>query len=181
MKKLVVAALLCNAFHGANASGEVILHFTDSVTPVWQETAGFYLEVSGKFVQTSPGKASVVMRLLDNARPVTITHDSAEGGGWALAKQDDLPHDFMEGERPREPQTVTWRIQVRRLQHPVQKIMLSELRAGRWETMISQDVALKNLREWVENPVVTFGIAGPMVLESPRTRMIRESSLILIR
>jgi len=185
MKKqiLIVAALLCHAnpVWAEQVPGEQMIHFTDSVIPVWPAT-GFYLEVSGQFVKTTPGEASVVMRLLDNARPLVVTYDSAEGGGWTLVRQGDLPRDLADNTTPGGEKTVTWRIHVRKVQQSVQKIVLSELRAGTWEVVISQDLALQGLWEWVANQsIVTFGIAGPLVLENPRVRVRREPTLFLVR
>ena len=181
MKKMifVAAALLCYAIAWADQTGgERIETFASNV--VWREDAGVFVEMSGKIIKAAQDEGSVVFRGF-GMLPLTLVFDSVDSS-WQLVGQGGLGHDIATATGPSGAQTVAFRLRVRSLQRPVQRVVLEELRNGTWCVVISQDAALKGLREWIEHhAIVTAGIAGSITLADVNVRVIRENTLFLVK
>jgi hypothetical protein len=174
---LVPAALLATA-HMKKFAGERIEFITGNVMPVWLETAGAYVEVSGAFATHAAAEASAVVRMFDEGRPLALAWDSA--GGWQMLQQGGLPQD-LEGERSREPQTMKWRLQVRGLQKSLQRLRLEVWDNGAWQRIAEQDMSVSGVRDWVDDGgVLTVGLVGAELLDA-NVRVIRENTLLMVK
>ena len=79
--------------------GERIVHFTNSVPPVWQESPTAHIVAEGVYLAT--GDSSVVLRLADEKRPLAVVFGSNDG--WQVG--GGLPRDVveLEGACPHAP------------------------------------------------------------------------------
>ena len=130
------------AFSQTTGAGERIERVTLEIPPAWIESSGVRIEVSGSY--TATGDASVLMRLSEEKQPFILTWQSFDG----FQMGSGLPRDVaeLEGERPREPQTVAWRLIIR-LKRGAQHVKLEILNAGAWQKALEKDVVLTGLRE----------------------------------
>ena len=162
----------------ARGGGERVERVVGNALPVWREEAGVYLEVSGRFV--AAGEGSVVLRVADEKRPLTLVWSST--GSWQLLAPGALPRDFSTQEMTSDGESATWRLRVRGLQRPLQRAELWVLSAGGWQVVCEKDVALPEVREWVEEGgVLTVGVAGAAGLEDANVRVVREGVLFMVK
>jgi hypothetical protein len=119
--------------------------------------------------------------MADEKRPLTLVWGSCDG--WQMG---GLPRDFleMEGARPRAPQTmVTWRLTIRGLKRDAQRVKLETQNAGTWQVALEKELAVPGLRDWISerDGVLIFGFAGEVGLASANVRILRESTLFLLK
>jgi hypothetical protein len=147
--------------------------------PAWIGSDGAHIEVKGSYAAT--GDASVVLRVGDGNRPLTVVWGSLDG--WQMG---GLPRDFAEAGGG-EPQTeAVWRVTIRGLRREAQRVKLETLDAGtgKWGVAVEKDAAVEGLENWLaeRDGVLVFGFAGEAGLASGASvRMVRESSLFLIK
>jgi hypothetical protein len=179
------ADALVGGFAGS-AGRERVEQVAGFASPVWQEE-GTFLEVGGTFVQTEAGEGSVFVRLLDVDRPLILVWHSA--AGFQLVAPGSLPRNTPSTPTAGEARSVTWRLRVRSLRNPAQRLVL-ETRQGEgngWQVALERTMALAGVRAWVEGDggenggVLTVGIAGPVALVDAGVRVVREGSLLMVR
>ena len=196
MRKHQTAVVLSAAlvFAGATAWGNVIVggfagtngmervaDVVSPVLPVWREEAGSYVEISSTLTQTENGDASVVFRLLNADLPLTLAWQSGVPG-MRLIAPGGLPEN-VETPGPGVPQTLAFRLQIRSLHKPAQRLTLETKQPnGSWLKVEDKILALHGLREWVEEDlgVVRIGVAGPVSTET-QVRTMRAGSLLLVK
>jgi hypothetical protein len=178
-----MADTLTGGFSGT-AGVERVERVASLLPPVWREGAGFRLVVSGTFTQTENGEGSVVIRLLDDEKPLTLTWHSATG--FQLVAPGGLPLNTPASSNPSEPQMVTWRLRIHSLQSPEKRLVLETQQPdGGWLVVMERRMVLNGIREWIgdgDGGVLTVGIAGPVALgEDTRVEISREGTLILLK
>ena len=181
---VVSANVPVGGFVGTNHM-ETVENVAGISAPEWSQGAGTYVEIMGSFVQTETAEASVYIRLLDEALPLTLSWHGAEG--FQLAAPGSLPHNMPAAPASSGPQTITFRLRIRSLQHPGQRLVLETRQpGGGWLKVLEKNMALdlNGAREWVEEGgLLRVGIAGPVEWtgDSTRVRVLREGTLLLIK
>ena len=171
--------ILVGGFSSTGA-GERIERVTGNTPPVWTESEGAWIEITGRYVAT--GDASVILRLADENRPLSLVWSSLDG--WQLLKPGALPQDLMEGGCPHPPQTdVTWRLIIRGLKRPQQRVRLETLQAEKFQPLVEKDVQVRGLQEWIseKDGVLVFGLAGGVLLADVSVKIIKERTLFLVK
>jgi len=161
--------------------GERVEDVAEMPTPAWSESAGIYIDVSGTFIQTAPGEGSVFIRLLDEARPLILAWHGATG--FQLTPPGRLPQNTPAIATLSNPQNVAWRLRIRSLKNPVQRLVLETRQPNEnWQTLFEKSMTLNGAREWMEEGgSLRVGIAGPVTLDETRVRMVRDGTLLMVK
>ena len=161
--------------------GERVEQVEPLALPAWLEEFGTRLEISGTFIQTATGEGSVVVRLLDNERPLVVAWHGATG--FQLIAPGGLPQNTPAVSTPSGTQTVVWRLRIHALQRSEQRLVLETQKTDNtWQVLIERKMSLHAVREWVESgAVLTVGIAGPVALDNAGVRLFREGTLLLVK
>ena len=171
--------ILVGGFAGTNHM-ERVENVASKTLPEWREEIGSYVEIVSTLVQTENGEASAVFRLLDSDFPLTLVWQSGVPGLQLIAP-GGLPEDVET--LPGAPQSLTWRLKIRSLRHPVQRLILETKQPnGSWLKLEETTLVLNGIREWVEKGgVVRIGVAGPISAEKTHVRSLRDGSLLIIK
>ena len=178
------ANVIIGGFTGTNHM-EIVENVAGMYAPEWSQGAGTYIEVTGAFHQTETAEASVWIRLLDDALPLTLSWHGATG--FQLIAPGSLPQNIPATPTPSGPQTITFRLRIRSLQHPAQRLVLETKQpGGGWLKVLEKSMALNTIgaREWVEEGgILRVGLAGPLAWtgDATRVRLAREGSLFLVK
>jgi len=175
------AHIIIGGFAGTG-NGECVENVAPLAVPVWREEFGTRLEVSGTFYQTATGEASVVIRLFDDERPLTLAWHGA--AGFQLLLPGGLPHNAPTTPTPSAPQTIAWRLRVHAPQNPAQRLVLETRQPdGAWQVVLERKAVLPGVREWVEEGgILTVGISGPLALGSDtHVRLFRDGVLLMVK
>jgi len=174
-----------NVIHVGGFAGNGVGERVEQVEPLalsaWREEFGTRLEITGTFVQTATGEGSVVVRLLDNNRPLIVAWHGATG--FQLIAPGGLQQNTPAVSTPSGTQTVVWRLRIHALQRSAQRLVLeTQDTGGLWHIKLENKMSLHAVREWVEAGAgVTVGIAGPVALEVLSVRFFREGTLLLVK
>ena len=178
------ANVIVGGFTGTNGM-ETVENVAGVSAPEWSQGVGTFVEVTGTFVQTETAEASVWIRLLDEALPLTLSWHGAQG--FQLVAPETLPQNIPAVSVASGPQTVTFRLRVRSLQNSIQRLFLETRQPdGSWLKIFEKNMALNTVRarEWVEEGgVLRVGIAGPVewLGDSARVRVLRDGTLFLVK
>ena len=157
-----------------NDTGERIERVTGNTE--WTDLDGAYVEVTARYIAS--GDSSVVLRMADESRPLTLTWGYFDGfqlGG--------LPRDFaaIGGNAPQPD--VSFKLTIRGLKRPRQRIKVETLEAGTWRVVQEKDAQVRGLKEWISEKegVLVFGLAGEVLLADVSVKMVKERTLFLVR
>ena len=174
-----------NVIHVGGFAGNGVGERVEQVEPLalsaWREEFGTRLEITGTFVQTATGEGSVVVRLLDNNRPLIVAWHGATG--FQLAAPGRLPYNTPAVSTPSGTQTVVWRLRIHALHRSEQRLVLETQKMDNtWQVLVERKMSLHAVREWVEaGAMLTVGIAGPVALDNAGVRFFREGTLLLVK
>ena len=174
---------LPNGFAGTNQA-ERVETVAGITAPAWGVETGNYVEITGTFAQSAQGEVSAFIRLLDEKSPLILSwHGSA---GFQLAAPGRLPQNIPDtASPPAGPQTVAWRLRIRSLQHPEQRLVLETRNPnGSWQKIMEKSMALDGIQEWIgEGGVLTVGLSGAVELVDgeTRVRVLREGTLLMVK
>ena len=163
------------------ANVERVENVASHTLPAWREEAGNYVEIVSTITQTENGDASVVFRLLDSEFPLTLVWQSG-APSLQLTAPGELPED-VETQAPGIAQTLTWRLRIRSLRNPEQRVILETRQPnGSWLKVLEKTMALAGIREWVEEGgSLRIGVAGPVSVENTNVRTLRDGTLLMVK
>ena len=172
-----------SGFTGTNGM-EIVENVAGTIAPEWNEGAGTCIEITGTFIQTETAEASVYIRLLDESFPLTLSWHGAEG--FQITAPGRLPVNTPATPTTSNPQTVTWRLRIRSLHNPAQRLIVETKQpGGGWLKVLEKSMALElnGAREWVEEGgILRVGLAGPVEWTGDtRVRVLRAGTLVLIK